>query len=264
MRSLRVLFITQDDPLYVRVQFEGLFNHRAPEVEIAGVVVAPPMGKKGLRSLARQMYDFYGPVDFLRIGLRFAFCKLMGRMPKFLRGNSVYTIEQACTKAAVPVERVLRLNDPTFVQSVRSRKIDLVVSIAAPQIFKSDLINAPTHGCINIHNAPLPKYRGMLPNFWQMLHGEPDLGVTVHRVNEALDEGAILAQARVPRSPNESLDDVIRRTKREGAVFLMQTLVAMARGEISERPNNVAEGSYYSFPTRADVREFRNRGLRLV
>jgi methionyl-tRNA formyltransferase len=264
MSSMKVLFVTQNDPMYVRLLFEEFFAQPCPDVEVAGVVIAPAMGKKGLWPLVKQMYGFYGPVDFVRVGFRYVLCKLRGRLPASLRGSRAYTIEQACQRAGVAVEHVPRLNDREFVDSIRARKIDLLVSVAAPQIFKQELIEAPLKGCINIHNSKLPKYRGMMPNFWQMLHGETEVGTTVHRINASLDDGAILAQILTPLRPGESLDSVIRRTKHEGGRLLRNTLMSLARGQVIELPNSAAEGSYFSFPTPDDVRKFRGRGLRML
>jgi len=261
---MKILFVTQNDPMYVRLLFEEILAQPLADVEIAGVVIAPAMGKKGLWPLVKQMYGFYGPVDFVRVGFRYVLCKLRGKLPSGLRGGRAYTIDQACERAGIPVTHVPRLNDREFVDSIRARKIDLLVSVAAPQIFKQELIDAPLKGCINIHNSRLPKYRGMMPNFWQMLHGETEVGTTVHRINASLDDGAILAQILTPLQPGESLDSVIRRTKREGGRLLGNTLTLLARGQVTELPNSAAEGSYFSFPTPDDVRQFRRRGLRML
>jgi methionyl-tRNA formyltransferase len=261
---MKVLFVTQDDPIYVRGFFEELLPMARDRIVVAGVVLAPAMGKRSLSALVAQMYDFYGPVDFVRMGFRYVFLKLGARLPRFIRGRRAYSIEQASADSGVPVTRVSKLNDPEFVASIRAQEIDLVVSVAAPQIFREPLIAAPRLGCINIHNAKLPKYRGMLPNFWQLFHGEKLLGTTVHRISPKLDEGPILAQAETPAVPGESLDQVIRRTKRAGASFLLETIERIRDGQVVECPNNVAEGSYFTFPTRKDVLEFRRRGLRLL
>jgi methionyl-tRNA formyltransferase len=164
----------------------------------------------------------------------------------------------------VPVTYVSSLNDPAFVESVEQQGIDVLVSVAAPQIIKTPLIQAPRRACINIHNGTLPRYRGMLPNFWQMYDGNRTVGTTVHRINEGIDDGAILAQQETELLPDESLDGVIRRTKRKGAAVVLTVLRQIRDGTVSEKPNNREEGSYSGFPTRKDVAEFRRRGYKLL
>lgn len=262
--SFRSLFITQEDPFYVRIFFEEYFSTAASLDDVAGVVIAPTMGRKTTMQLARQMYDFYGPMDFVRMTAKYVWHKLAVKLPWTGRPGSFYSIEQVCRHFNVPVIHTANVNDAGFLRELRSIDPDLIVSVAAPQIFKSELIALPRKGCINIHNSRLPKYRGMLPNFWQMYHGESTLGATVHRINAKLDDGPILAQHDVPAIAGESLDQVICRTKRQGAALMRATIEKIRRDETVDLPNPKEASSHYTFPTKDDVREFRQRGYRLL
>lgn len=261
---LKVLFITQDDPIYTREFFEELLTSDWHDIDIVGIVMAPPMGKQSTGALIAQMWDFYGPIDFLRMGLRFVGTKIARRIPSILRFGRRFTIAQTATAHGVPVNYVTSLNNSEFVESVKRRRIDVLVSVAAPQIIKTPLISAPKLACINIHNGTLPKYRGMLPNFWQLLDGNKTVGTTIHRINEGIDDGAILLQDETELLPQESLDSVIRRTKRKGAPLVLKVLRQLRDGTVVEKENKRDDGSYFSFPTREDVIEFRRRGYKLL
>lgn len=261
---MKVLFITQDDPIYVREFFDEFLGLDRADIMLHGIVLAPPMGKKRLSDLIAQMWNFYGPVDFVRMGVRFVATRLTARLPSFLRFGRDVTIRQIAESYGIPVTLVDDLNDSAFVQSVRQNDIDVLVSVAAPQIIKTPLIEAPRQVCINIHNAKLPMYRGMLPNFWQMYDGLASVGTTVHKINAGIDDGSILAQDETELLPNESLDSVIRRTKRRGAKLVLDVLRRLRDGTVVESPNDRELGSYHSFPTKADVAEFRRRGNRLL
>lgn len=261
---MKIAFLTQEDPFYVRVFFEEFFA-RSPRIEdIVAVYLAPPMGKRSLKALARQMYEFYGPIDFARMGLRYVVHKLLAHRPMQRHAGRFYSVAQVCRAYGVPVECVASVNDPVFHAKLCALAPDAIVSVACPQIFRGALIAIPRLGCLNIHNGPLPRYRGMLPNFWQMYHDECMAGTTIHRINEGIDEGAILVQSQTPINSGETLDALICRTKRHGARMMIDALEALGRGDLRERENVTGEGSYFSFPTRADVREFRRRGLRLI
>lgn len=264
MKRMNVVFITQDDPFYVRLFFEEFF-HRYPDRDgIRGVVIAPPMGKKGFAALIRQMYDFYGPLDFLRVGFKYVGYKLAAKLPSALRGSRFFSIEQVCRHHGVAVTHASRLNESSFLEWLRGQEPDLVISVAAPQIFREELIGIPRLGCINIHNARLPKYRGMLPNFWQMFNGEKSVGTTIHRINAKIDEGDILLQEDTPIESGETLDALIRRTKRSGARLMIRMLEQFRDGEVHALPNRSEEATYFTFPTRDQVRVFRQRGYRLL
>lgn len=262
--TFKFLFITQEDPFYVRLFFEEFLAHYPRRGEIAGVVVAPTMGKKSLSRLVRQMYDFYGPRDFLVMGMRYAGYKVARRLARLFSSRRFFSIEQVCAHYGVTVFTTPNVNDAEFLARLRTLNLDLIVSVAAPQVFKPALIDLPRLGCINIHNSPLPKYRGMLPNFWQMYHGENAVGTTIHRINAALDDGNILLQSETPIMADESLDSLIRRTKRAGAHLVQQAVEGLRAGTIVEIENRRDDATYFKFPTRADVREFRRRGYRLV
>lgn len=261
---MKFLFITQDDPIYVREFFDEFLALDRADIMLEGIVLAPPMGKKRLVDLVAQMWNFYGPVDFVRMGVRFVVTRLTARLPAYLRFGRNVTIAQIAESYGLPVERVADLNEPQFVQSVKHWGIDVLVSVAAPQIIKEPLIEAPRLACINIHNGKLPMYRGMLPNFWQLYDGLSSVGTTVHKINAGIDDGPILAQDETQLLPNESLDSVIRRTKRGGARLMLEVLRQLRDGTAVEKPNDRESGSYHSFPTKEDVAEFRRRGNRLL
>jgi methionyl-tRNA formyltransferase len=260
----RFICITQEDPFYVRLFFEEFLRRYPRREEIAAVVIAPAMGKRSVAKLARQMYDFYGPLDFVRMGLRFAFFKVAARLGKLVGLRHFYSIEQVCHYYNVPAWRVADVNAEPFLARLRQLEPDLIVSVAAPQIFRRPLLSCARHGAINIHNSKLPRYRGMLPNFWQMYHGEKTVGTTIHRINDSVDDGPILLQMETPINPGETLDALIRRTKRAGAAQMIEVIAQIKAGTAREIDNPRGEASYFTFPSRDEVREFRRRGYRLV
>jgi len=55
-------------------------------------------------------------------------------------------------------------------------------------------LDIPRHGVINVHSSMLPQYRGPAPVLWAIRNGDPETGLTIHRMNERFDAGPILAQ----------------------------------------------------------------------
>jgi methionyl-tRNA formyltransferase len=255
-RPLRVHLITEDDPLYV-VRFFEVFFPGVPRdrIEIVGVTVSRAFHEPLLRTAAR-IRRFYGTVDFLRLLVRWARAKAAGRSIASLAGDHGFPL--------VPAQSV---NDPAFVERIRSSGIDLIVSVAAPEVFKAPLLSAPRMGCINIHSGRLPQYRGMMPTFWQMRAGEAFATVTIHEMAERLDAGGIVATLDFPLQQRDSLDRVIVGTKRAGAELMIRTLLqfdATSGARPQAQAMNVASGSYFRFPDPRSVAEFRARGHRLL
>jgi methionyl-tRNA formyltransferase len=104
----------------------------------------------------------------------------------------------------------------------------------------------------------------MMPTFWQMYHGEQVVGVTIHYMAARVDEGAALLQEQMPIEPGESLDRLIRRSKRHGARCMLKVLREIASQNQRTWEFNGDAGSYFTFPTAAEMKEFRRRGLRAI
>jgi methionyl-tRNA formyltransferase len=252
-RKLRVHFITEDDPLYV-VRFFEVFLSEYPrdELEITGMTVQAPFNESKLAT-AKRIMATYGAVDFVRLAGRLAARKL--------RRHSIGALARAERIPDVPATSV---NEPDFVRRIRAPQPDVIVSVAAPEIFRSELLEAANLGCINVHSGRLPVYRGMMPTFWQMRFGEPNATVTVHEMALKLDAGGVLGTVDVPIREHDSLHRVITETKAEAAHLVIRVLRDLAAGTSSARLLDLENASYYSFPTREDSRAFRRRGHRML
>ena len=259
-----LIFITQDDPFYVRCFFDEFFRIYPNAQEIKAVVIQNPMGKRSAWALAKQMYAFYGLTDFFKMGFRYLKTKSLTKLSHVYPKSEWFDLKQLCRAQNIKVLYQNALHQPEFLDKLRRQNLDLIISVAAPTIFKQELIDIPRLGCINIHHAPLPRYRGMMPNFWQLYHGEKTVGITIHKINSKIDEGEIILQRQVLITPSESLDALIKRTKRLGAHYMVEAIKMIRNGRVRYKKNRPEEGSYFSFPTREDVRKFREMGHRLL
>ena len=71
---------------------------------------------------------------------------------------------------------------------------DLIVVSAYGLILPRQILDIPTHGCLNIHPSLLPKYRGPSPVSSAIAQGESYTGVTIMQINEQVDSGPIIAK----------------------------------------------------------------------
>ncbi|MBX3358603.1 MAG: hypothetical protein KF745_09245 [Phycisphaeraceae bacterium] len=253
---LRVLFVTEDDPLYVIRFFEVFFaEFPRDRFEIIGITIDAAFHESKIKT-ARRILRFYGPAGFARMLARFAAAKLSGRsIGSLARCTGIPMLDMAPSSS---------VNDAAYIERVRSMKPDVIVSVAAPEIFRKDILASARLGCVNIHSGRLPKYRGMMPNFWQMLHGESHATVTVHEMVPKLDAGAVLGTLEFAIRERDTLDRVITETKREGARLMIRVLSQIQDGAATRTPVNMDGVGYFSFPKPEDVRRLRERGHRLI
>ena len=190
--------------------------------------------------------------------------RVLGKGSRRRNSPHYYSLEQIARAYGVPYRRIDNPNAPEFIESVRGRAADLIVSVACPYILKDVLLTVPPQGCINIHHAPLPRYKGMMPTFWQMYYGETQVGVTIHYMAAKVDEGAALFQDHLQVKRGESLDHLICRSKRHGARCMAQVLRQIAHGIQREIHLDHAKSSYFTFPKPEEIREFRRKGYRAI
>lgn len=252
---MRIVIITQDDPFYLAENLDALFGNLPDGCAVVGCVVSSvsPFGKK--ESFAKKMQrtvEVFGLRFFVHYGFAFVRKRLFAR-----RG-----VRNVLADHGIP-ELVLdeSINARGSLDLIRRYEPDLLVSIAGNEIFRSELIGLAPQGCLNLHTAMLPKYRGLMPSFWVLKNRETETGVSVFYVDEGIDSGPILVQKSIAIG-NMSQQELIRETKRLGMTAIIEAIERIRDGRTETLPNDEAESTYYSFPTRQDVREFRRVGAR--
>lgn len=81
-----------------------------------------------------------------------------------------------------------------------------VVAVYGTRIIRRETLRAVRAPFINYHAGINPKYRGQHPGYWALVNGDPEhAGVTIHLVDEGVDTGAVLYQARVAFSAEDDI-----------------------------------------------------------
>ncbi len=261
---MRIEFLTQDDSNYILPFYEEFFSAHLSEIEVSQVSCCRTMGSRPRLQLAREIATLYGPVGALKLAGRTLGAQTIGRLPLSRDARRYYSIRQLCQAHGVPFQPIGNPNDKDFLSALAARRPDAIVSVACPFILKRHLLSIPLLGCINIHHAPLPRYKGMMPTFWQIYRGERTVGITIHYMNEKVDGGDVLLQESIVVVPGESLDALIRRSKRRAAHCLAHVLGQVQTGAADARALDQSTGSYFTFPTLDEIRDFRRRGLRAI
>ena len=250
---MRIVIITQNDPFYLTKNLSYLLDILPEKSEVVGCVVADvsPFGKKeSFFTKAKKTYDIFGLKFFTYYSLKYLKSKVDSKnnVFKFLKSRSISII--------VPDEPINSLNSVNMIKTYRP---DLLVSILGNQIFKSPILNLAQKGCINLHTALLPKYRGLMPSFWVMKNNEKKTGVSVFFVDEGIDSGPIIVQKEVEIG-NLTQEQLIKRTKKIGMELISKSIDLIQRNDVKLIDNDPSKKTYFTFPTRQDVLEFKKNG----
>jgi methionyl-tRNA formyltransferase len=145
-------------------------------------------------------------------------------------------VKQLAVEAGLPVLQPQRARDPGFISQIRDLQPDLIAVAAYGQILPKSLLEVPPSGCLNVHTSLLPRYRGAAPIQWAILNGDPETGVTIMKMDEGMDTGAIVAVEKTPITESDNSQTLHDRLATLGADLLVRTIPAYASGTISPRP----------------------------
>ncbi len=101
---------------------------------------------------------------------------------------------------SIPVFQPEKASAPEFAEILEPFHADLFVVVAYGEIIKSNLLEMPALGCINIHASLLPKLRGAAPIQRALMGGEKETGITIIEMSPQMDAGDILAIEGLPIS----------------------------------------------------------------
>jgi methionyl-tRNA formyltransferase len=151
-------------------------------------------------------------------------------------------VKELALRAGLPVLQPERVRHEGFLSELRALVPDLIAVAAFGQILPRAILDLPRFGCLNVHTSLLPKYRGAAPIQWAILNGEAETGVTIMKMDEGLDTGAILGQVRTPIHDQDNSETLHDRLAGLGARLLVQTVERLVAGELSPVPQP-AEGA---------------------
>lgn len=118
-----------------------------------------------------------------------------GRRGKELTPTPVHKAAEAL---GIPVRHPVRLKGAAEQADFAALNADIAVVAAYGLILPQPVLDAPRHGCLNIHASLLPRWRGAAPIHRAILAGDAETGVTIMQMEAGLDTGPMLARTRVP------------------------------------------------------------------
>jgi len=122
--------------------------------------------------------------------------------------------------------RVLKANSigPDEISWLNSLEPDLGVIVAYGSILKSDVLQVPERGWVNLHYSLLPKHPGASPVQQTILNGDQTSGVTVFRLDEGVDSGPVIAQTETEVGKRVNSEELLAYLTAIGSKLLIDTL----------------------------------------
>lgn len=118
---------------------------------------------------------------------------------------------------------------------LQSFKAELMVVVAYGLILPQAVLDAPKHGCLNIHASLLPRWRGAAPIQRALIAGDKETGVTIMQVIKKLDAGDMLHKEHCPINQQDTSSTLHDRLAQLGAIGLTKVLSQLEGGYL--QPN---------------------------
>lgn len=145
----------------------------------------------------------------------------------------------------VPVLLRNRPGDEELLRALKEADPDLIVANNWRTWLPPEIFDLPTHGTLNIHDSLLPTYAGFSPLIWALINGEPEVGVTAHRMDGELDMGDVLLQRAVPVGPKDTATDLFHRTVDLIGPLVTDSLELIDSGEAVWTPQDRSRSSFF-------------------
>lgn len=259
---MRVYLVIVEEPFFHPQFVEEII--RAKKKEIIGVTTVPDISPRKSRLVYLwEQWQFFGPWPFFYLGFKTFIYKILNLISSFWPLGRFYSVGAVARHHKVPLYQAINVNSQQHLDYLRRLRPDVIVS-AQGQIFKKELLDLPKIACINRHSALLPKYGGLWPVFWAMLHREDKIGVTVHIMEEKIDAGKILAQREIPILSGDSMYSLYRKAFRISALVTLEALEKLEKKPVRFLAFDPQKASYFSFPTAKEASLFRRKGLKFI
>jgi methionyl-tRNA formyltransferase len=152
-----------------------------------------------------------------------------------------FSLEKTCHVYGIPFYNLESINEAAVRSRLLLMKPDVICMAGFNEKISSSIIEIPQYGILNAHPSLLPAFRGANPFLWMVKKNEIKGGVTIHRVNERYDDGAILAQEAMEVYKGSNLAMYNAMASTVAAKLFIKVLSGIENNNIKEIPNIVTD-----------------------
>ena len=163
-------------------------------------------------------------------------------------------VKALALEAGIEVRQPVTLRDEGEQAALRALRLDWLVVVAYGLILPQPVLDAPRGGCLNVHASLLPRWRGAAPIERAIQAGDRETGISIMRVELALDSGPVFDQACCRIAPEDTAGSLRDRLAQLGAERLLAVLDGLADGRLDATPQDHASATYARKIDKAEAR----------
>jgi methionyl-tRNA formyltransferase len=186
------------------------------------------------RLCSNDVLELVAVIDAAQVKFASTKERLKRRMLSWVTGSrSEPTLRVQCRRHGVRifVPPDHKLNAQETADFLRDNRVNYALVFGCDQIVRGRLIETGTR-IVNFHNSYLPDYRGVGAAQWVLLDGATETGFTWHIIDdEAIDEGRLVFQQRVPVPPNATVPELTKIICRRASAAIADVIAALESGQ---------------------------------
>jgi methionyl-tRNA formyltransferase len=155
-------------------------------------------------------------------------------------------VHAAAMTAGIEVRTPLNFKKDEDVAAFMALELDVAVVAAYGLILPKAILDAPVHGCLNIHASLLPRWRGAAPIQRSILEGDRETGITIMQMDVGLDTGPMISKKAVPireSTTAQSLHDILSAI---GSTMIAEAMDNLAMNGALDSTPQPEEGMTYA------------------
>ncbi len=125
------------------------------------------------------------------------------------------------------VHHPISLKQPDIQAEFAALEADIAVVVAYGLLLPQPVLDAPVHGCLNIHASLLPRWRGAAPIHRAIMAGDTHSGVCIMQMEAGLDTGPVLMREDLAIGAEEVTGGLHDRLSGLGARLITGTLAEL-------------------------------------
>lgn len=211
------------------------------------------------------LYNFleFSLKDLLLINLRniiFLICSKI--FPKGINAKN-FSVLGVCKKNKIDFFSIEKdINTKKNIDIIKHFDPNIVMS-SNSLIFKKELLSLSNIFFINRHTSLLPSYGGLLPVIHAIINHENEIGVSIHKINNKIDSGDVIGQEKISIKDNRSLYSIYKIAFDKSAYLTLKVFNDFQEKNV-EIIDNKLNSSYFTFPTKKELKYFKKIGGRII
>lgn len=136
-------------------------------------------------------------------------------------------VQARAVELGLAVRYPVSLKDAAAQAEFVALQADVAVVVAFGLLLPQAILDAPRHGCLNIHASLLPRWRGAAPIHRAIMAGDAETGVCIMQMEAGLDTGPVLLRDETAIEPEETTAELHDRLSRMGASLIVTALAQL-------------------------------------